>query len=64
MGGINGDGYFAQECITFCSRYFEEVETIFNSPKRNNDSIPNEEMYLFDSGGQPKGQVIMTEMDE
>ena len=40
------------------------VETVFNRPQRNDDSNPNEEMYLFDTGGQPKGQVVMVELDE
>jgi len=62
--GSMAEGYIAQECITFCSRYFEGVETVFNRPQRNDDSIPNEGMYLFDTGGQPKGQVVMAEMDE
>ena len=58
------EGYIAQECITFCSRYFEGVETVFSRPQRNDDSIPNEEMYLFETGGRPKGQVVMVELDE
>lgn len=29
------EGYMAEECLTFCSRYFESVETIFNRPARN-----------------------------
>ena len=58
------EGYIAEECITFCSRYFEGVETVFNRPQRNDDSISNEQMYLFNTGGQPKGQVVMVELDE
>ncbi|KAH7842091.1 hypothetical protein Vadar_001397 [Vaccinium darrowii] len=26
------EGYMAEECLTFCSRYFESVETLFNRP--------------------------------
>ena len=28
-------GYIAEECLTFCSRYFKSVETIFNLSVRN-----------------------------
>lgn len=62
--GSMAEGYIAQECLTFCSRYFEGVETVFNRPQRNDDAILNEEMYLFNTGGQPKGQVEMVEIDE
>ena len=27
--------YIAEECLTFCSRYFKSVETAFNRPIRN-----------------------------
>ena len=29
------EGYIAEECLTFCSRYFKSVETVFNKPVRN-----------------------------
>ncbi|KAH7836026.1 hypothetical protein Vadar_032056 [Vaccinium darrowii] len=29
------EGYIAEECLTFCSRYLGSVETIFNRPARN-----------------------------
>ncbi|CAN1293794.1 hypothetical protein LINPERPRIM_LOCUS22188 [Linum perenne] len=35
--------YIANECITFCSRYFEGVETRFNRASRNNDSATTDE---------------------
>ena len=28
-------GYIAEECLTFCSRYFKSIETIFNRLVRN-----------------------------
>ena len=40
------------------------METVFNHPQRNDDTILNEEMYLFNTGGQPKGLVEMIEIDE
>ena len=31
------EGYIAEECLIFCSRYLESVETVFNRPIRNVD---------------------------
>ena len=31
--------YIDKECLTFCSMYLDNVETIFNRPKRNNETI-------------------------
>ena len=56
--------YITQECLTFCSKYFEGVKTVFNRPQRNDDTILNEGMYLFNTRGQPKGLVEMVEIDE
>ena len=33
--GSIAEGYIAEECLTFCSRYFKYVETIFNWLVRN-----------------------------
>ena len=33
--GSIAEGYRAEECLTFCSRYFKFVETVFNRPVRN-----------------------------
>ena len=57
-------GYIAQECITFCLRYFEGVETIFNRPERNDNAHPNEDWYLFATTGQSKGQLQLVELDK
>nr|XP_023893433.1 uncharacterized protein LOC112005415 [Quercus suber] len=32
--GSIADGYYMEECLTFCARYMEGVETIFNRPTR------------------------------
>ena len=40
------------------------MEIVFNRPQRNDDTILNEEMYLFNTGGQPKGLVQIVEIDE
>ncbi|GMY11606.1 hypothetical protein FCV25MIE_33814 [Fagus crenata] len=35
--GSIAEGYLAEECLTFCSRYLESVETVFNRPIRNSE---------------------------
>ena len=62
--GSIAEGYIAQECITFCLRYFQGVETVFNRPQRNDAANPNEDMYLFATAGQEKGKVEIVELDE
>ncbi|KAL0007409.1 hypothetical protein SO802_008911 [Lithocarpus litseifolius] len=32
--GSIAEGYYVEECLTFCARYMEGVETIFNRPTR------------------------------
>ncbi|WVZ05847.1 hypothetical protein V8G54_019193 [Vigna mungo] len=34
------EGYMAEECLTFCSRYLDGIETVFNRLRRVNDE-PN-----------------------
>ncbi|KAK5839626.1 hypothetical protein PVK06_008438 [Gossypium arboreum] len=56
----------AEECITFCSRYLEDVETRLNRPSRNagfND-LNLAETYLFQSYGEPIGKVEIAELDD
>lgn len=61
--GSIAKGYIAEECITFCTRYFESVETSFNCTQRNDDNIPNREKYLLDSCGRVLGKVECIELD-
>jgi hypothetical protein len=35
--GSIAEGYLAKECLTFCSRYLESVEIVFNRPIRNSE---------------------------
>uniref|UniRef100_A0A2N9IH12 CRIB domain-containing protein n=1 Tax=Fagus sylvatica TaxID=28930 RepID=A0A2N9IH12_FAGSY len=37
--GSIAEGYISEECLTFCSRYLESVETVFNRPIRNNEEF-------------------------
>ncbi|KAK5824509.1 hypothetical protein PVK06_019284 [Gossypium arboreum] len=64
--GSIAEGYLAEECMTFCSRYLEDVETRLNRPSRNaglNDPSLAE-TYLFQSYGEPIGKVEITELDD
>ncbi|XP_038976736.1 uncharacterized protein LOC120107516 [Phoenix dactylifera] len=58
--GSIAEGYIADECLTFCSRYLEGVETAFNRPQRNYDIIHNAEEYKFSSGGRFVGKAEST----
>lgn len=57
--GSIAEGYIAEECLTFCSRYLDGVETRFNRSLRNPDLFANEVqgLYLFSSAGRPIGKV-------
>lgn len=56
-------GYIKEECLTFCSRYFEGVETPFNCPSRNGENIPGKEFYMLNSVGRKLGKVEVIELD-
>lgn len=36
--GSIAEAYLLEECLTFCSRYLDDVETRFNKIRRNDDS--------------------------
>lgn len=61
--GSMAEGYVKDECLTFCSRYFEGVETPFNRPPRNDETIDGKEMYMLNSGGRKLGKVDILELD-
>ncbi|KAH1098497.1 hypothetical protein J1N35_015418, partial [Gossypium stocksii] len=60
------EGYLTEECMTFCSRYLEDVETRLNKSSRNagltNHNLS--ETYLFRSYGQPIGKVEIAHLDD
>ncbi|KAK5833712.1 hypothetical protein PVK06_017566 [Gossypium arboreum] len=64
--GSIAEGYLAEECMTFCSRYLEDVETRLSRPSRNaglND--PNlAETYLFQSYEEPIDKVEIAKLDD
>jgi hypothetical protein len=48
--GSIAEAYIAEECLTFCSKYMEGVETRFNRPPRN-IGFSDEEAYHVDVFG-------------
>lgn len=61
--GSIAEGYVKDECLTFCSRYFKESETLFNRPIRNDENICRKEMYMLNSGGRKIGKTEIVELD-
>ncbi|XP_028186392.1 uncharacterized protein LOC114373037 [Glycine soja] len=61
--GSIAEGYLAEESLTFCSRYIEDIETRFNRPKRVCDNpIDNETFFvssIFPQIGKPVGACSM-----
>nr|GEU98882.1 hypothetical protein [Tanacetum cinerariifolium] len=57
------EGYIKEECLNFCSRYFEGVETPFNHPLRNDENVVGKEMYMFNSSGHKLGKVEILDLD-
>ncbi|XP_016676286.1 uncharacterized protein [Gossypium hirsutum] len=49
--GSIAEGYIVSECLTFYSRYFSDVETIFSRPPRNDGYI--QKWYIFSSRRRP-----------
>ncbi|KAK8618250.1 hypothetical protein V6N13_132250 [Hibiscus sabdariffa] len=60
------EGYLADECLTFCSRYLEDVDTTFNRPNKNDLFVTNElaQTYLFGSYGEPIDKIQIEELDD
>ncbi|KAL5569773.1 hypothetical protein UlMin_026348 [Ulmus minor] len=46
--GSIAEGYVVDEALTFCSRYFDDVETRFNRPDRNDDGMhPTRQLSIY-----------------
>jgi hypothetical protein len=45
--GSIGEAYVADECLTFCSKYLDDVDTIFNREPKNK-IFSDEEVYDVD----------------
>lgn len=56
--GSIAEGYIADECLTFCSRFLDGT-TRFTRPSRNPEpSDEAKQAYLFHSAGEPIGKVV------
>ena len=50
LEGSISEGYVIDKALTFCSRYFDDVETRFNQPEKNEDDIhPTKQLSVFKS---------------
>ena len=61
--GSIAEGYLADECLTFCSRYFHGIETRFNRVEQNWDGDhlqPYEGLLIFSSIGRVVGRGCLT----
>ena len=55
--GSISEGYVVDEALTFCSRYFDDIETRFNQPDRNDDGIHRtRRLFVFESQCKPMGK--------
>ncbi|XP_052137356.1 uncharacterized protein LOC127755729 [Oryza glaberrima] len=56
--GSIAEGYIADECLTYCSRFSDET-TRFTRPPRNLEPSDNtKDLYMFESAGEPIGKAI------
>ena len=57
--------YIENECVTFCSMYLNDVDTVFNKIERNNEMIhPGGEISVFSSKGRPIGGYRTCDLNE
>lgn len=56
--GSIAEGYLAEECMTFCSRYLDDVETKTTRPPRNNDDS------ISSGVGRPLSKGKVFKLDE
>lgn len=60
-------GYLAEECLTFCSRYMDDMTTKFNRQSRNddgeNDVHGTSDLEIFTPNGRPLGKPTPYHLD-
>ncbi|XP_010670313.3 uncharacterized protein LOC104887394 [Beta vulgaris subsp. vulgaris] len=63
--GCIAEGYLADECLTFCSRYMNDIDTKFNRKGRNDDEEDDDDegalksmLDVFRPLGRPLGQGL------
>ena len=61
--GSIAEGYIVEECLTFCSRYFNgDMETRFNKDERNQDkrrTVGPDEFQIFTDGAVGLGKSVV-----
>ncbi|XP_060969762.1 uncharacterized protein LOC133036989 [Cannabis sativa] len=64
--GCIAEGYLANKCLTFCSRYMEGVETKINRKPRNysNPNPNRERLPIFQTTGRNLGKIVSETLDE
>ena len=63
--GCIAEGYLAEECATFCSRYLNDVETKYNRCDRNYVDLKNirdERLIIFKCVGRALGKYTFREL--
>ena len=50
--GSIAEGYLVEQCMTFCSKYLDDVESKLTRPVRNYDCSDNDDQI----GGRPLGK--------
>uniref|UniRef100_A0A803NDN4 DUF4216 domain-containing protein n=1 Tax=Chenopodium quinoa TaxID=63459 RepID=A0A803NDN4_CHEQI len=67
--GCIAEGYLADECLTFCSRYMSDIDSKFNRKGRNDDVVEYQEddlnfnLDIFKPLGHPFGQGVPLHLD-
>ncbi|KAL5577538.1 hypothetical protein UlMin_019237 [Ulmus minor] len=57
LEGSISEGYVVDEALTFCSRYFDDIETRFNWPDKNDGGIHRtKKLSVFESQCKPMGK--------
>lgn len=64
--GSIAEGYLADECLTFCSHYLNQIETKFNREERNYDGgqevTDPSQLSIFSTPGQTLGKGVFKEL--
>ncbi|XP_021764647.1 uncharacterized protein LOC110729242 [Chenopodium quinoa] len=64
--GSIAEGYIIEECMYFCSKYLNEIETKFNQLERNDDAENDDYkgLSIFASSGVPLGKAKCRSLSE
>ena len=61
--GSIAEGYVVHEALTFCLRYFDDVETRFNRPNRNDGIHLTRQLSVFESQCKSLGKQLYIDPD-